>query len=162
MDEDAFTGGRALSKTGRSTWNFRVRCLYTSMSDTVKTKRNELREVYFVSNFVTSVFVTKMSPGKWLHLTNAVTLSKMRRSTWSFRAILIRKKSVSWYQIFCPHNHKKGYGGGFGGITVIPKMHHDRFVVVWTPRHDTRYHRPTFHPFVRQNSKSNFISDDEL
>jgi hypothetical protein len=36
---------------------------------------------------------------------------------------------------------------------VIPKTYHDTFVVVWTPRHDTRYHRRTSHPCVHQNSK---------
>ena len=41
MDEDAFTGGRAILKTLYSTWNWRVRRVYSSMRGSVKTKGNE-------------------------------------------------------------------------------------------------------------------------
>jgi hypothetical protein len=36
---------------------------------------------------------------------------------------------------------------------VIPKMYHDTFEVVSVSRIDTRYHRPTFRPFLHQKSK---------
>jgi hypothetical protein len=60
----------------------------------------------------------------------------------------------NWYHdtnFFAPITARKVMaGGGFEGITVIPKMYHDTFAVVPVSRSDTMYHRPTFRPFLSQ------------
>jgi hypothetical protein len=57
-----------LSKPVNRTCHFSVGCIHASMNSSLKSKRNELGEVYFGLSFVASVFCRK-APAKWLKLT---------------------------------------------------------------------------------------------